>query len=217
MGEWVRVIGDKRAWELVLAWAKVGRRQDELLLRPSEERKWTLSTAPSLRPSDLCTASPFPRSAAAAETVHLPRSPATLPHVRRRYADYANSKLCNTLFTAELSRRLTARGSSVTAYSVSPGRVATGIFRNVPGVLRRPLELLARAFFQTPEQGARTVLRAALAPELQRRHVLYMHAGEEAEPAAAARNAALAGALWTRSAAAVGLHPEEDAALWPPA
>ncbi len=67
-------------------------------------------------------------------------------------ADYAKSKLANLLMTAELSRRLRARGSTVTAYCVSPGRVRTNIFANVPGLLRRPIELVAGLFFQTPKQ-----------------------------------------------------------------
>lgn len=66
--------------------------------------------------------------------------------------DYARSKLCNLLMTAELSRRLTARHSSVTASCVSPGRVNTHIFANVPGLLRPPLQLLAGLLFQTPQQ-----------------------------------------------------------------
>lgn len=52
----------------------------------------------------------------------------------------------------ELSRRLKARGSTVTAYCVSPGRVSTNIFENVPGLLRPPLKVLAGLFFQTPKQ-----------------------------------------------------------------
>lgn len=70
----------------------------------------------------------------------------------RWYPEYARSKLANLLFTAELARRLEARGSGVTATCVSPGRVATSIFGNVPALLRGPLALLARAAFQTPAQ-----------------------------------------------------------------
>lgn len=93
------------------------------------------------------------------------------------YGQYARSKLANVLMTAELSRRLLQRGCTVTCYSVSPGRVNTGIFANVPGVLRAPLRWLAAAAFLSPEQGAATVLHAVLAPELQGRHELYLHNG----------------------------------------
>jgi NAD(P)-dependent dehydrogenase (short-subunit alcohol dehydrogenase family) len=45
----------------------------------------------------------------------------------RRFLQYAQSKLCNVLFTAELQRRLQERG--ILATSVSPGFVNTTIFR----------------------------------------------------------------------------------------
>lgn len=141
----------------------------------------------------------------------MPRLPCP-PH---RLERYGASKLCNLLMTAELSRRLMQRGSSVTACTVSPGRVNTNIFQNIPGLLRRPVELLAGLVFQTPQQGARTVLRAAVAPELAGQHVLYMHAEKEAQPTAVARDPQLAADLWQRSVEAVGLTPEEDACLWP--
>ncbi len=68
------------------------------------------------------------------------------------YANYARSKLCNTLFTAELQRRLARTGSSIAAYCVSPGRVATGIYQNTPGFLRTIGKPFTQAFFQTPAQ-----------------------------------------------------------------
>eukprot|EP00887_Chlorella_sp_A99_P006522 scaffold3.g6522.t1 len=132
------------------------------------------------------------------------------------YREYARTKLANVLMTAELSRRLQSLGSSVAAYSVSPGRVATNIFAGVPGFLRRPLEWAALTAFQTPAQGARTVLQAALAPELEGRHVLYSHALRPQAASAAARNPALAERLWQLSSREVGLSPEEEGRLWPP-
>lgn len=132
------------------------------------------------------------------------------------YAAYAQSKLGNVLLTAALARRLQQRGSSVTTSSVSPGRVNTNIFGNVPGVLQPVLRWLAAGFFQTPAQGARTVLHAALAPELQKRRELYLHACKPCTPSAAARDERLADELWELSNEEVGLSTAEDAALWPP-
>lgn len=94
--------------------------------------------------------------------------------------------------------------------------MATNIFASVPGPLRGPLEWLARLTFQTPAQGARGVLRAALAPELRGRHELYSHKGAAAMPSAAARDLALAAALWTLSCRETALSPADDDALWPP-
>ncbi|KAL4458680.1 hypothetical protein ABPG75_013545 [Micractinium tetrahymenae] len=132
------------------------------------------------------------------------------------YAAYARSKLANVLMTAELARQLERRSSSITTYSVSPGRVATNIFGNVPGLLHTPLRWLAALAFQTPAQGARTVLHAALSPQLAGRSELYLHAQRPCEAAAAARDAQLAARLWQLSNQEVGLSAVEDAALWPP-
>lgn len=141
----------------------------------------------------------------------LPRSACLL----NRYADYGASKLANVLMTAELSRRLLGRGSSVTASSVSPGRVNTNIFEGVPGLLRPALRWLAAAAFQTPAQGASTVLHAALSPELQGRHELYLHACRPCAASPAAHDERLAAHLWEVSCQEVGLCPDDDDALWP--
>lgn len=132
------------------------------------------------------------------------------------YAAYARSKLANVLMTAELARQLEQRGCGVAAYSASPGRVATNIFGNVPGLLQAPLRWLAALAFQTPAQGAQTVLHAALAPQLAGRSELYLHAQRPCAAAPAARDARLAAQLWQLSNQEVGLSPAEDAALWPP-
>ncbi|WP_114559789.1 oxidoreductase [Desertihabitans aurantiacus] len=87
---------------------------------------------------------------------------------RRRYramAAYAQSKLANLLFTAELQRRLIAAGSPVLATAAHPGLAATNLLR--PGSVPAPLHGLASAFFrrvgQSDEDGARPTLYAATA------------------------------------------------------
>ncbi|KAL4420146.1 hypothetical protein ABPG77_010362 [Micractinium sp. CCAP 211/92] len=132
------------------------------------------------------------------------------------YAAYARSKLANVLMTAELAQQLERRGCGVTAYSVSPGRVATNILVNVPGLLQAPLRWLASLAFQTPAQGARTVLHAALSPSLAGRSELYLHAQRPCKAARAAQDEQLAAQLWQLSNQEVGLSAANDAALWPP-
>ena len=131
------------------------------------------------------------------------------------YRQYARSKLANALMTAELNRRLEARGSTVTACCASPGRVATNIFHSLGGVLGPVLRSLASLAFQTPQQGASTVVQAATAPELQGRRVLYMHAGGEQAAAPAALDPALARGLWEVSVRETGMSAAQDDALWP--
>jgi retinol dehydrogenase-12 len=74
--------------------------------------------------------------------------------------EYAVSKLCNVLFTAELARRTDGRG--VTAYALHPGVVASDIWRRVPWPVRPVIKLR----MISTEQGAQTSLYCATAPEL---------------------------------------------------
>lgn len=59
---------------------------------------------------------------------------------------YNHSKLCNVLFTKELSLRL--KGSGLTTYSLHPGAVKTDIFRHIRGILKIILNLLMNSFFK---------------------------------------------------------------------
>jgi retinol dehydrogenase 12 len=120
--------------------------------------------------------------------------------VRRRTAsvtglpEYAVSKLSNVLFTQELARRLDGRG--VTAYSLHPGVVASDIWRRVPWPVRPLLKLR----MITPEQGARTSLYCATAPEVaQVSGRFYVKCAEQAASGVATPE--LAGVLWERSEA----------------
>lgn len=130
---------------------------------------------------------------------------------RSWYGRYARSKLCNVLFTLELQRRLSP-ASNVLACCVSPGRVYTNIFDNVPGCLRPVLHAVASCCFQTPAQGARTVLYACTSPDITSR-MLYLHNCKQVEASAMGRDAVLASMLWTASENAVGLREGERAPL----
>jgi len=79
---------------------------------------------------------------------------------------YFRSKLANILFTRELARRLD--GTGVTANAVHPGIVATRLARDGDaGMLGDLAMTVVRPFFKTPEQGARTSVYVASAPELE--------------------------------------------------
>ncbi len=114
--------------------------------------------------------------------------------------EYAVSKLANVLFTKELARRL--EGTSVTAYAVHPGVVATDVWRRVPG----PLRWLIKRFMISPEEGAVASLKCATAPELAGETGRYYDVGGvERRPSRLAGDAARAAELWTRSAEWTGL------------
>jgi len=110
--------------------------------------------------------------------------------------EYAVSKLCNVLFAAELGRRLAGKG--VTAYSLHPGVVASEIWRRVPWPAR---QIVTRRML-TIEEGARTSLYCATAPELAHESGMYYDRCRETEPSKLV-TPELAARLWEYSENAV--------------
>jgi NAD(P)-dependent dehydrogenase (short-subunit alcohol dehydrogenase family) len=109
--------------------------------------------------------------------------------------EYADSKLANLLFSAELARRL--QGTQVSCYSLHPGVVDTEIWRALPNWAR---PLLRWRGLLTPEQGARTTLHCALhAPHSE--SGLYYADCKPVRPSALGQDVDLAKALWERSEA----------------
>ena len=109
--------------------------------------------------------------------------------------EYAVSKLCNVLHARELGRRLAGKG--VTTYSLHPGVIASDVWRRVPWPIRPMIKL----FMQSPEQGARTSLYCATAPELSGETGRYYDHCQARPASALADDAALAAELWRRSEA----------------
>lgn len=108
---------------------------------------------------------------------------------RRRYA---RSKLCNLLFAAEWRRR---HPDGPTCVAISPGRVDTGIFANVPPPLAAPLRALSRRRRVEEEHGAIVSLHVRLGPPPQA-HTIW----RAVESSVLRRNSA-----WTKS---ISLTPE---------
>ena len=111
---------------------------------------------------------------------------------------YSRSKLANILFTRELARRLD--GSGVTANAVHPGTVATRLARDGDaGRLGDVAMLLSRPFFRTPEEGARTSVYVASAPELESITGAYFVSSLPAPTKKQAMDMAAAVRLWDAS------------------
>jgi len=108
--------------------------------------------------------------------------------------EYSVSKLCNVLFSQELARRL--QGTGVTSYALHPGVVASDIWRRVPSLVR---PLVTRRML-TIEQGARTSLYCATAPDEVLSSGAYYEDCAEREPSAVA-TPELAEQLWQHSEA----------------
>ncbi|WP_406634437.1 oxidoreductase [Amycolatopsis sp. WGS_07] len=81
----------------------------------------------------------------------------------RATAAYGQSKLANLLFTAELQRRLTEAGSPVLATAAHPGVATTNLLRITTPVLSSVAKFGVRLIGQSPADGARPTLYAALA------------------------------------------------------
>lgn len=114
---------------------------------------------------------------------------------RSGFPEYSVSKLANVLFSAELGRRLA--GSGVTTHALHPGVVASDIWRKVPW----PLRALMKLTMISTEEGAKTSLYCATAPELANTTGLYYDSCRPKQPSREAQDAALAAELWTRSQA----------------
>jgi len=118
---------------------------------------------------------------------------------------YSDSKLANLLFTFELQRRLSARGSSVRALAVHPGMVRTNLFGHRP-VQAAMIGFVGRLVMQDPEHGARTTLFAATqdipgGAFVEPRGFAHLRGAPGVATAApAAYDTTMAGELWALSA-----------------
>jgi NAD(P)-dependent dehydrogenase (short-subunit alcohol dehydrogenase family) len=123
----------------------------------------------------------------------------------RRYGAmrvYGQSKSANILFTQELARRIA--GSGVTANALHPGGIRSNLGRSEGRVLEVVRKLVG-LFLKTPEEGARTSLWLASAPEVEGVSGRYFAKCRERKPAAHASDPETARRLWERSEELTGL------------
>jgi len=133
---------------------------------------------------------------------------------RRPYAAgraYADSKLANLLFTAELDRRLLAAGSRVRALAAHPGLVRTAIYDRPAGQRRNLWDRLVPLLGQEPEDGALPSLLAATADLpggtfVGPRRLMHMRGGAEViGRSKQAQDPQLAARLWSASEQMTGV------------
>jgi retinol dehydrogenase 12 len=106
--------------------------------------------------------------------------------------EYAVSKLCNVLFSAELARRAGGRG--ITTYALHPGVVASDIWRRVPW----PIRPLIKLRMISPEEGARTSLYCATSGSVAAASGRFYDNSRERDPSQVA-TPDLARVLWEHS------------------
>jgi NAD(P)-dependent dehydrogenase (short-subunit alcohol dehydrogenase family) len=109
--------------------------------------------------------------------------------------EYAVSKLANVWFSAELGRRLA--GSGVTTYALHPGVVASDVWRSVPW----PFRSLIKLRMISTEEGAKTSLYCATAPQCAGESGLYYDKCRVRPASSLGQDTTLARELWQRSEA----------------
>jgi retinol dehydrogenase-12 len=109
------------------------------------------------------------------------------------FPEYCVSKLANVLHARMLARRLT--GTKVTTYSLHPGGVASDIWSRRLG----RFAVLLRPFLISNEQGAKTQVYCATAPELSTATGLYYDEQKPKVPSARALDDRLMAELEARS------------------
>ena len=131
----------------------------------------------------------------------------------RASAAYAQSKLANLLFIAELQRRLAAAGSNVLALAAHPGAASTDAITKSGGSEGLLMRTLMRLFAQTPADAALETLYAAVA-EIPGGGFIgpggFMQMSgppKPARPSKAARDPELARRLWDVSAELTHVQP----------
>jgi NAD(P)-dependent dehydrogenase (short-subunit alcohol dehydrogenase family) len=116
---------------------------------------------------------------------------------RKRFSGwraYANSKLCNILFTRELARRIA--GTGVTANCLHPGFVRTR-FGDASGGLLGKLVVLAKNLMAiSVEDGAKTIIYLASSPNVGLVSGEYFYESKATTATKEAQNDADAKLLW---------------------
>jgi NAD(P)-dependent dehydrogenase (short-subunit alcohol dehydrogenase family) len=97
------------------------------------------------------------------------------------------------LFVRALAKRL--EGTKVVVNGLHPGVISTELARDFPA----PIRLIARWFFKSPKQGARTSLYLATSPETAEISGRYFADAREKKPGAAALDDRLAERLWVET------------------
>lgn len=120
-----------------------------------------------------------------------------------KWSSYCQSKLANVLFTRQLA--LLLQGTGVTANSLHPGIVKTGLFR-YQNILRH-IYRLGYPFFKTARAGAQTTLMVALDDKLITTTGKYFSECRIATEAHNAKDDLTAEWLWKSSEKLTGLLP----------
>lgn len=126
------------------------------------------------------------------------------PQHERKYhglSVYAQTKLANMLFSAELADRL--RGTGIVSNALHPGDVVSDILREKP--ILRFFGRIAAPLFDTPQSASLTSIHVATAQTLSGTSGGYFKKQKAAKPSPLTADAAARRRLWKLSAELTGL------------
>jgi NAD(P)-dependent dehydrogenase (short-subunit alcohol dehydrogenase family) len=115
---------------------------------------------------------------------------------------YAQTKLCNVLFTVDLAGR--TRSSGVTANALHPGTISTGLYGRFLG-LPSWLGFVSQWYGSSPERGAATPIYLAASPEVAGVTGQYFKNRRPAPMNPLAHDAAVRRRLWELSEKLTGI------------
>ena len=121
---------------------------------------------------------------------------------------YGRSKLANILFTYELARRMA--GTGITSNALTPGRVATDIWKKVNRWLTPLINPVMQRIGRTPLEGAQTSIYLATSPEVEGVTSKYYTDKRPVRSSAVSYDLDAAQRLWGISSQMVGLEVRRD-------
>jgi len=95
-------------------------------------------------------------------------------HFKKSYhpgKSYANSKLAQVMFSKHLERLCKAQNWNIQTFSAHPGVVDSELFHTTA---LGSLHLYRKLISKTPEQGARTIVYAAISPQIENQSGSYV-------------------------------------------
>jgi NAD(P)-dependent dehydrogenase (short-subunit alcohol dehydrogenase family) len=124
------------------------------------------------------------------------------PRLYIGYFQYAKTKLCNVLFSAEFNRR--AR-PGLQAWAIDPGLVSTNMALKDGGRLSSLVWRVRKQQGASPEKASATICRVAGTSLSEIRDALYWKNSQPKAPSRLSRNADLARDLWEQSCRLCGI------------
>jgi NAD(P)-dependent dehydrogenase (short-subunit alcohol dehydrogenase family) len=124
-------------------------------------------------------------------------------HFYRPMQAYGRSKLANILFTYQLARKL--EGSHITANALTPGMVATDIWKKVVPWMNPLITPVMERIGQPPLQGAQTSVYLATSPEVEGVSGKYFAHQHEVSSSPESHDQEAGRRLWQVSSQMVGL------------